>query len=90
MGETHPKHINVVRPTPMSVFLKSCWAMLAPFKEESLPLISTQYDDLEACGNSTDCIMLVCEIPEVAAHAHTQHVRVSPFSEDHPPGCQQA
>ena len=77
----------------MSVLLKRCWAMLAPCKEESLPLISTQYDDLEACENSTDCIMLVCEIPEVsahAAHAHTQHVRVSPFSEDHPPGCQQA
>ena len=62
------------RPTPMSVFLKSCWAMFTPFKEDSLPLVSTQYD-LEACENptdcensdSTDCIMLVCEIPEVSA-----------------------
>ena len=69
----------------MSVFLKSCWAMFTPFKEDSLPLVSTQYD-LEACENSTDCenptdcensdstdcIMLVCEIPEVSAYAYTQ------------------
>lgn len=72
----------------MSVFLKSCWAMLAPFKEDSLPLMYTQHDDLEACENSTDCensensdstdcIMLVCEIPEVSAsrfqHTHSTH-----------------
>jgi hypothetical protein len=63
----------------MSVFLKSCWAMLTPFKEESLPLMYTQHDDLEACENSensdsTDCIMLVCEIPELPA-SRFQHTR---------------
>jgi len=71
----------------MSVFLKSCWAMFTPFKEDRLPLVSTQYD-LEACENSTDCenptdcensdstdcIMLVCEIPEVSA-SRFQHTR---------------
>jgi len=52
-----------------------------------LPLVSTQYD-LEACeystdcenptdcenSDSTDCIMLVCEIPEVSA-SRFQHTR---------------
>ena len=70
-------------------YFKSLWTMLSPFREETLPLLSKRYDDLESCthtnGNSTDSIVLVCEIPEVAAYHNHQHARVSPFSEYHLP-----
>ena len=67
----------------MSEYLRTLWSMLAPFKEESLPLISNTYDDLEACANPSDSIVLVCEIPEVAAYARAQHARVGPSSDDY-------
>ena len=82
-SNTHHKHINVFRPTRMSEYLRTLWSMLAPFKEESLPLISNTYDDLEACANPSDSIVLVCEIPEVAAYARAQHARVGPSSDDY-------
>ena len=72
-------------------YLKSLWTMLSPFREESLPLISHKYEDLEAYGHgipqASDNIVLVCEIPEAAAYHGTgfRHVRVSPFSENHFP-----
>jgi hypothetical protein len=72
-------------------YLKSLWTMLSPFKEERWPLLAHKYDDVEAYGHGTTpeshSIVLVCEIPEVAAYHATgaPHVRVSPFSEDHFP-----
>jgi len=72
-------------------YLKSLWTMLSPFREESLPLLSQKYDDLEAYGQAvpavSDSIVLVCEIPEASAYHGLgfQHVRVSPFSENHFP-----
>jgi hypothetical protein len=67
-------------------YLKSVWAMLSPFREESLPLLSKTYHDVESCTHTnTDSIILVCEIPEVAAYYDHQHARVSPFSEYHFP-----
>jgi hypothetical protein len=83
-----PIHINENSSIRMTEYLRSLWAMLAPFKEDNLPLIPTPYNDLEACEHSScDSIMLVCEIPELAVHNRTQHIRVSPFSEDHFPIC---
>ena len=73
----------MIRPVRMSGYLKTLWSVLAPFREENLPLISNTHD-LEACDNPSDNIVLVCDLPEVAAYA--QRVRVSPFSEDHFPG----
>lgn len=67
-------------------YLKSFWTMLSPFREETLPLLSKKYDDLEACAHgNADSIVLVCEIPEVTAYHNHQHARVSPFSEYHLP-----
>ena len=70
-------------------YFKSLWTMLSPFREETLPLLSRKYDDLESCTHANtanaDSIVLVCEIPEVAAYHNHQHVRVSPFSEHHFP-----
>lgn len=70
-------------------YFKTFWTMLSPFREETLPLLSKKYEDLEACthtnGDGLDNIMLVCEIPEVAAYHSHQHARVSPFSEYHLP-----
>lgn len=69
-------------------YFKTFWTMLSPFREETLPLLSKKYEDLEACthsGDGTDSIMLVCEVPEVTAYHNHQHARVSPFSEYHLP-----
>jgi len=77
----------------MSHYLKSVWAMLTPFKEESVPLLAHAFHDLEACAQAptpnSDSIVLVCEPPleiPIYSHSHpSQHVRVSPFSEYHFP-----
>jgi hypothetical protein len=72
-------------------YLKSLWTMLSPFREESLPLLSQKYEDLEAYGHAvpavSDSIVLVCEIPEASAYhgIGLHHVRVNPFSENHLP-----
>ena len=77
----------------MSHYLKSVWAMLSPFREESEPLLAHPFHDLEACAQTptpnSDSIVLVCEPPlEIPIYSHrhpNQHVRVSPFSEYHLP-----
>lgn len=73
----------------MSHYLKSVWAMLHPFKEETSPLLPHKLDDLEACvlgsTSNTDTIVLVCESLQVQPYTQNQHVHVSPFSEYHPP-----
>lgn len=64
----------------MQDYLRSVWAMLTPFKEETTPLL-LKHHDLEACGHGAcDSIQVVCESPVPA-----QFERVSPFSEYHFP-----
>jgi hypothetical protein len=76
----------------MQRYLSTVWAMLSPFTGEVSPLLerleglqgleeleALETLDLEAHGEGgADSIVLVCEVPE-------EHVRVSPFSEDHAP-----
>jgi hypothetical protein len=73
----------------MQRYLSTVWAMLSPFTGEVSPLLERlepleeleglEALDLEAHGEGgADSIVLVCEVPE-------EHVRVSPFSEDHAP-----
>lgn len=72
----------------MQDYLRSLWAMLTPFKEDTIPLLACQYD-LEAYGQGgshADGVVVVCDTPPVPPHGHSQHVRVSPFSEQHFPG----
>lgn len=65
----------------MQDYLRSVWAMLTPFKEDTIPLLSN-HDDLEAHGQGAcDSIVVVCDSPPVPA----QFERVSPFSEYHFP-----
>lgn len=73
----------------MQRYLSTVWAMLSKYTGETSPLLERlepleeleglEALDLEAHGQgSEDSIVLVCEVPE-------EHVRVSPFSEDHAP-----
>jgi hypothetical protein len=67
----------------MQDYLRSVWAMLTAFKEDTIPLLSS-HNDLEAHGQGTsDSIEVVCESPHVPVPAHFE--RVSPFSEYHFP-----
>ncbi len=77
----------------MQRYLSTVWAMLSPFTGEASPLLERlepmqglEALDLEAHGQGgMDSIVLVCEVPEAAASGGREHVRVSPFSEDHLP-----
>ena len=67
----------------MQRYLSTVWAMLSKYTGEASPLLERleplESLDLEAHGEGgADSIVLVCEVPE-------EHVRVSPFSEDHLP-----
>ena len=65
----------------MQQYLNSVWAMLAPCREDTMPLLETL--DLEAHGEgSSDTIVLVCESAQGPVCSESVHVRVSPFSED--------
>ena len=72
----------------MQDYLRSVWAMLTPFKEDTIPLLSNHHD-LEAHGQGAcDTIEVVCDSPPVPARSHSPHIqfeRVSPFSEYHFP-----
>jgi len=58
----------------MKDYLRSVWAMLTPFKEETTPLLCERHD-LEAYGQGAcDSIQVVCESPIPAFE------RVSPLS----------
>ena len=80
----------------MQRYLSTVWAMLSKYTGEASPLLerlepmqgleALEALDLEAHGEGgADSIVLVCEVPEVAASGGREHVRVSPFSEDHAP-----
>jgi hypothetical protein len=73
----------------MQRYLSTVWAMLSKYTGETSPLLERLEPmqglealdslDLEAHGEGgSDSIVLVCEVPE-------EHVRVSPFSEEHLP-----
>ena len=73
----------------MQDYLRSVWAMLTPFREDSTPLLPSSHD-LEAYGHGapdTDNIVVVCDAPlPVCTRSHPgQFERVSPFSEYHFP-----
>lgn len=72
----------------MQDYLRSVWAMLTPFREDTTPLLSN-HNDLEAHGQAaSDSIVVVCDpppIPPHPQHTHSQFERVSPFSECHFP-----
>jgi hypothetical protein len=75
-------HVPVERPIHPPWYLSMVWVMLSPFREETSPLLEQL--DLEAHGQgSLDSIVMVWEMPEVAASQESEYVRVSPFSEDH-------
>jgi hypothetical protein len=70
----------------MQRYLSTVWTMLSKYTGETSPLLEglepmqgLEPLDLEAHGEGgMDSIVLVCEVPE-------EHVRVSPFSEEHAP-----
>ena len=75
----------------MQDYLRSLWAMLTPFKDDTLPLLAHRHD-LEACGQGArDSVEVVCDLhdpPHVPTSINSptpQFERVSPFSEFHPP-----